>query len=193
VLGMWMIGGGPNPHFALVLGGILERVDQPRLAWQAYQRAQTMADGIWPDPKIREGFVAHCKTRQSSIEQSVPGSNAEVWTRQFDQELAQGRKYQEAYHAYEVARIADGVPLEERTFYDKFYAQNGRIASPVGEQDSVVVPPDGDPGLISKLPAMLLFGGIAAVIGLLVALQSRPTTDEPRTEANSSGRSDVRS
>ena len=43
VIGMWRLGGGANPHFALALGEIMMRVGQRRLAWCAYERAADLA------------------------------------------------------------------------------------------------------------------------------------------------------
>lgn len=44
MLGMWMYGGGPNPHFALAIAGVMERIGQRHLAWEAYARAPTQSE-----------------------------------------------------------------------------------------------------------------------------------------------------
>lgn len=108
IIGMWRLGGGANPHFALALGEIMLRVGQRYIAWCAYERAAGMEERFWPDADVRRQFVAHCRTRQELIEKQLPeGERAELRPR-FRAELAFGQRYQQAYQEYEARRIAGG-------------------------------------------------------------------------------------
>jgi hypothetical protein len=137
IIGMWRLGGGANPHFCLALGEIMLRVGQRHIAWCAFERAVRLADRFWPDRKIREQFIAHCRRRQQAIEDMLP-DRAELRPR-FEAELKHGQEYQRAYQEYEADRIARGVSLDDPHFYDDFHARHGQIASPVGNADLLVV------------------------------------------------------
>ena len=47
IIGMWRLGGGAHPYFALALGEIMLRVGQRYLAWSAYQRSSKQSLN-WP-------------------------------------------------------------------------------------------------------------------------------------------------
>jgi hypothetical protein len=53
IIGMWGLGGGANPHFALALGEMTLRVGQRYLAWGAYDRPARMAERFWPDAAVQ--------------------------------------------------------------------------------------------------------------------------------------------
>src|SRR5262249_41575680 len=67
IIGMWRLGGGANPHFALALGETMMRVGQRHLAWSAYQRAIREAKRFSSDEAIRAKFIEHCKARQTAF------------------------------------------------------------------------------------------------------------------------------
>jgi hypothetical protein len=138
IVGMWRLGGGANPHFALALGEIMMRVGQRYIAWCAYERAATLMDHFWPDPGIQQSFVAHCRARQAIIEQELPETERTALQPRFQAELEHGRHYQEAYQHYEAERIAAGASVEDPHFDEAFFAQHGPIASPPGEADKFV-------------------------------------------------------
>lgn len=141
IIGMWRLGGGANPHFALALGEIMLRVGQRYIAWCAYERAADMEERFWPDGDIRRKFVAHCRARQELIEKQLSdGERAELRPR-FRAELAFGQRYQQVYQEYEARRISEGVPLEAPHFYDAFHAEHDPIASPVGQSDKFFAEP----------------------------------------------------
>jgi hypothetical protein len=139
ITGMWRLGGGANPHFALALGEMMLRVGQRYLAWAAYERASRMADRYWPDASIRKQFVAHCRKRQALLEAGMPEDERSRLQTAFESDLDVGRRYQHASQQYEADRIAAGASLDDPHFYDAFHAAHGSIASRVGPEDSYVV------------------------------------------------------
>lgn len=139
IVGMWRMGAGANPHFALALGEIMLRVGQRYIAWTAYERADRMRGHYWPDPRIRERFGRHCRDRQTLIEQSMPGEAWHAVRARFEQELAHGQDYQRAYQDYEAKRIAAGASPDDPDFYQAFDEQHGSIATPVGAEDKTSV------------------------------------------------------
>ena len=165
VVGMWIYGGGPNPHFAMALGQLMERVGQRRIAWACYARAQAMQERWWPDATIRSALVSHAQERQQAIAAAIaedivkdiaegrpgenaagssadlPGTSAEEIHHSlqaaYEQELALGTAWQAARHAYEAEQIAAGHALDDPHFFDAFQAEHGSIVSPVGRADQV--------------------------------------------------------
>ncbi|QDU64134.1 hypothetical protein Pan216_50230 [Planctomycetes bacterium Pan216] len=180
ILGMWTLGGGPNPHFALALGGLMERVGQRYLAWDAYQRAADMSERFWPDSNIQQSFIDYCYERQQAIEQEMVDEgyakdryaiHAELQTRH-EQELARGQQYQEDYQEFEEGRLREGVPLDHPDFHRPFHEQRGPIASPIGQADLADVPGSNDRVLrIESILGNTMLG--AGIAGLLVALLVR--------------------
>jgi hypothetical protein len=136
-IGMWRLGGGANPHFALALGEIMMRVGQRRIAWCAYERAVRLADRFWPDREIQKRLVEHCRKRQSVIEEQFPDQERNQLRPQFDAELEYGLRYQKSYQAYEEDRIAEGRSIDDAHFYDAFFEGRDPIATPVGDADWV--------------------------------------------------------
>ncbi|HEY7159450.1 MAG TPA: hypothetical protein VH575_36225 [Gemmataceae bacterium] len=164
IIGMWRLGGGANPHFALALGEIMLRVGQRYLAWCAYERAAGMEERFWPDPNIRRKFVAHCRARQELIEKQLPEHERAELRPRFQAELAFGQRYQQAYQDYEARRIADGVALEDPHFYDTFHAEHEPIASPVGQSDKFFAVSSHFE--LPRVPfgSMLFFAGLCAFL-----------------------------
>jgi hypothetical protein len=164
IIGMWRLGGGANPHFALALGEIMLRVGQRYLAWCAYERAAGMEERFWPDSDIRRKFVAHCRARQELIEKQLTESERAELRPRFRAELAFGQRYQQAYQEYEARRIADGVTLEDPHFYDGFHAEHEPIASPVGQSDRILVVPSEYDFPRVPIGSMVFFAGLCAFL-----------------------------
>lgn len=139
IIGMWRMGGGANPFFAVALGEIMLRVGQRNIAWTAYERAALMAKNYSADPEIAAKFLDHCRSRQKLIEETLPQEQVEKLRPQFEKELAYGMRYQKAYQDYETKRIAEGADLNDEHFYDAFYAAQGPIASRSGEEEFLVI------------------------------------------------------
>jgi hypothetical protein len=136
IIGMWRLGGGANPHFALALGEIMIRVGQANIAWCAFERAARMADRFWPNPALQQGLVEHCRRRQREIEETLsPLEQAQLRPR-FQAELQFGLRYQKAYQDYEKDQIGQGKSIEDPHFYDAFHRRHRSIASPVGKADT---------------------------------------------------------
>lgn len=160
IVGMWRMGAGANPHFALALGEIMLRVGQRHIAWTAYERAHGMREQYWSDQRIQEGLGEHCRRRQTIIELSLPAENWSSRREQFEKDLAAGQSYQKAYQAYEAQRLAAGTPVNDQHFYDDFEAVHGPIATPVGNEERLF--------LVEKtyevLPWRLFFAGLLAFL-----------------------------
>jgi hypothetical protein len=139
IIGMWRLGGGANPHFALALGEIMMRVGQRYVAWCAYERAAGMADRVWPDADIQRQFAEHCRRRQQVIEVQLPADEVQLLRPRFEAELAYGQRYQREYQEHEAKRIRAGASLDDPHFYDDFHATHEPIASPVGDEEKFVV------------------------------------------------------
>ena len=162
IIGIWRLGSGANPHFALGLGEIMLRVGQRYIAWCAFERAVTLEDRFWPDLVARQKFVSHCRARQRLIEEQIPSSDRSQLRRRFQGELEFGKAYQRAYQEFEADRITAKVPLDDPHFYDAFHERHGPIASPVGGADRVLVAPR--PPYSERIPysGMVLGAGVSA-------------------------------
>jgi hypothetical protein len=165
IVGMWRLGGGANPHFALALGEIMLRVGQRYLSWCAFERAAGLEESLWPDPEIRRGFVAHCRARQKLIEAQLPAEESRQLRPRFQAEWAFGQGYQKAYQDYEAERLAAGKALDDPHFYDAFNTGHGPIASPVGTSDRILVAPQG-PLMLNGVPLGwgVFFAGLFAFV-----------------------------
>ena len=138
IIGMWRMGAGANPHFALALGQIMELVGQRHIAWSALERAQRLQNGFSRDPAICGKLADRCRELQEVIAMgSLEDNNREERTRRFDQDLSNGQAYQKAYVEYEAKMIAAGVSLDDPHFYDAFESAKGPIATPVGKEEKV--------------------------------------------------------
>ncbi len=176
IIGMWRLGGGANPHFALALGEIMMRVGQRYIAWCAYERAGQMAQFVGP-PAIAEKFAAHCRSRQMTIREELPPAEQSPLRPRFDKELAFGKRYQQAYQDYEAQRIRAGASIDDPHFYDAFQTEHGPIASPSGPEEEYRVQRDGFSlaRAAESLAAMLLGAGLAAfLVAIVVRLLARP-------------------
>jgi hypothetical protein len=166
IIGMWRLGAGANPHFALALGETMLRVGQRHIAWCAYERAAQMSRAVGQDPTPQK-FVEHCRRRQKGIQYSLPPNEVAKLRPRFDAELEHGRNYQQAYQAYEAERIREGASVDDAHFYHAFDAEHGPIASPIGSADKYFSAGEPSP---TQFPwaAMLLFAGLFAVVTSLV-------------------------
>ena len=167
IIGMWRLGGGASPHFALALGEIMMRVGQRYIAWCAYERAADLAPAASKDAEIVRRLVAHCRARQAVIEARLSPDEVAAMRPRYMKELAFGRRYQDDYQAYEARRVADGVSLDDAHFYDAFEAAQVPIASPVGPEDKYIAEHDDFPHPLF-FPIVLLFSGLFALPGALL-------------------------
>jgi hypothetical protein len=181
IVGMWRLGGGANPHFALALSEIMLRVGQRYLAWCGYERTVLLANRYWPDKDIQRQLVEHCRRRQALIEGQLPPDEVAQLRPRFEAELAYGQRYQREYQEYEAKRIAAGLVIEGEHVYDAFHATHKPIASPTGPAEQFLIEehPFKYPPPVS-LPSVLLFAGIFAFAGaLLLRLLSRGRAVNP--------------
>ncbi|QDG53929.1 hypothetical protein FIV42_25250 [Persicimonas caeni] len=173
IVGMWRLGGGPNPHFALTLGGIMERVGRPRLAWAAYERAERLGAG-WPE-SVRAELHKYCGDRKTELQAHL-GESAAALRHVFDAELERGRDFQRKYLRFEREMLADGHSPDHH-LQETFFAKHGRIASTPDDSEKVVVhgwmKPDWRTTL-AALPWAFVLGGF---LGLLRALFYAPVID----------------
>jgi len=184
IIGMWTLGAGPSPHFALALGRIMEDLGQREIAWNAYERAVELKDRFWPavslpnrpDPAICEEMLAICRVRQLGLAQAE-SSDAEAWQnrmrRQHTSELAWGIAFQKAYQDYEAAQIAAGVPLNDPNFYAAFFQNRPSIASAPGLSDDFILKQQEAGSFTDFLPCVVLGSGIAMAIALMLPEGSR--------------------
>ena len=135
IVGMWRLGGGAHPYFAVALGETMLRVNQPFLAWNAFERAARMAGSVWPDPDLQRRFREHCEARQAMIEQELTPEVAARLRPAFSAELAFGEAFQSEYQRYEAEQIVAGKPIDDANFYDAFWSGRPPIATPVGRAD----------------------------------------------------------
>ncbi len=130
IIGMWRLGGGPNPHFALALGEIMLRVGKPKIAWEAYERAIRMGDQFWHKPEVRRKLIEHCRDRQDLLEQALNRTESSLRSA-FDRAM----DWRDAYQSYETKKLKAGHSVDEEDFHKSFFEQHDRIASNHGRQD----------------------------------------------------------
>ena len=169
ILGMWMLGGGPNPHFALALGGVLERMGQRPLAYAAYSRALAMGERFSPKAEVREALITHCEMRRLVLVSDLghfsrrnrhPMSVEEL-EEGYARELARGLAYQRATAEAEAAAIAAGEDIGAGDFLSAFRARQAPIATRPGHEDAYALE-QGGPGL----GVLLCLASIGAWLGL---------------------------
>jgi hypothetical protein len=169
IIGMWRLGGGAHPYFAVALGETMLRVNQPYLAWSAFERASRMADLVWPDAQLQREFRGHCENRQALIERDLPADEVSRLRPAFEKELAFGQSFQKDYEAYEAAQIAAGKSIDDPSFYDTFWFTRPPIASPVRSSDWFQTEPKGWAPSIGGLFA----GAFVFAVGFLMRLRDR--------------------
>lgn len=170
LIGMWTMGGGPNPLSALTLGRTMERVEQPYIAFTAYERALEMKDRLGPTPEIQEKLAAYCNERQKAVAQTQQPDDVAGWMERLRSthkaELAWGRQYQQEYHDYEAKQIAAGVRLDDPHFYDVFFNDRKEIASDPGLADDMYVSEEHAKHWMDVVPLALVGTGV----GMLLAI-----------------------
>ncbi|GDY14167.1 hypothetical protein LBMAG53_30450 [Planctomycetota bacterium] len=144
ILGMWMHGGGANPHFALALGGVLERIGQRRLAVHAYERAVELVDRFSPNYDDRAWLVSHCQARQRALADSINQRGAAAWLAAERDlcriALTEGRQMQAELHRRESALLAAGERPESASIRS-LHTAPGWATAP-GFADDVVIDQD---------------------------------------------------
>jgi hypothetical protein len=177
LVGMWTLGGGPNPHSALALAHVAQQIGQLEIAWDGYERAVELGDAFAPDAAAREALVRHCRAAQAAIARAEAPADPAGWEattrRRHREELAWAHQYQGEYEAWEAGQIERGVPLEAPGFYEEFFKTHPPIASPVGHADELEVHYFKPNGVADALPAGVLGGGLAMLAGALGAKRVR--------------------
>jgi hypothetical protein len=172
IIGMWTLGGGPNAHFALALGRIMQNIGQRQIAWNGYERAVELKDSFWPDPIIRQKFVDICRDRQGEIAKLEDPTHPDAWQQkmraQHLSELAWGLAYQNAYQDFEASQIKAGVPLDDPNFYAKFFQGRPSIASAPGLADDIVVTHLKPTSWVDLLPTLVLGAGLGLALGVVI-------------------------
>ncbi len=138
VLGMWMLGGGANPHSAAALGDVMERMEQRRIAFAAYARALDLKDRFWPEARVRAAWAQRIEGRMQRIAESL-GEPIEALLAEHRAGLAEGEAYQQKQAAFEAKVRAEGGDLLAEGALSPFVAQAGSIASPPGAADTIYV------------------------------------------------------
>ena len=137
MVGIWTLGSGANPHFALAFAHLMEWMGQPAIAWTAYERAFDLAGKFWSDPQVQNQMTIHCQQRQAHLEQLLGTTSSQL--RQLHRaELAYGKGEQSAYQNYESAQIAAGRDPSDPDFYKEFFHGRAPLASDPGEADTIV-------------------------------------------------------
>ncbi len=139
IIGMWVYGGGANPHFALALGDIMEGFGQKRIAWSAYRRAVSMAKRFWPDQEIADNLKQHCEMRMRALEKHMRPDIVAKLEDAYLYELQRGIDYQAAQAAYEHEQIELGKDIHDPSFFEAFNQTHGSIASKIGNSDQLTV------------------------------------------------------
>jgi hypothetical protein len=174
ILGMWMLGGGPNPHFALALGSLMEQVGQRHLAWSAYQRALDLGGDAFP-------WAGRCRERQAVLEKQLlidGGPKRAELLKRYRKELDEGLAYQAAYQDYEADLLTgeDALRVDQPGFYAGFFAEHGEIATPPGSADEIRVRTTkslGGPRPPVLWEVVLLGAGLGGFLGSLIGPRRR--------------------
>ena len=145
VMGMWLQGGGANPHFALCIGQIMERIGQRNIAWSAYARALTMSKRFNGNPEIRQALVDYCRARQDQIlaDWAAEGrpKSREALQLHFEEELDFGESWQRSLWAYQESSSSlknGNDPGDDSSIsIASFTRKHGKVASQDSSKDSV--------------------------------------------------------
>jgi hypothetical protein len=168
MIGMWTLGGGPNPHFALAIARLMEACDERFIAWDAYERACEFPAGFWPTGDASATLIRYCRARQDAIARSIAPTDPAGWQAQqrkaHAEELAWGRAYQQAYQDFERKQIEAGVSLDDPHFYDAFFKDRPSIASAVGHADDIFVTQLQPRYWMDYLPCVTLGVGVCLLV-----------------------------
>ncbi len=138
LLGMWMLGGGANPHSALALGQIMEAMEQRPIAYAAYARALAMKDRFSPDAGTVRLIEALVRGRMADIAGQIDEDEASLQAA-VTVALAEGEAFQQAQADFEAARAADGADVLDPAVQAAFLAGCPPIASKPGQADTVFI------------------------------------------------------
>lgn len=166
MIGMWTLGGGANPHFSLALANNMAIAGQRYIAWTGYERTKRLAKRFWREEKYHKGLIEFCDKTQKRIEMSIPESRAEL-VKEFEEELALGRSFQQDYKAYEIRRLKEGLAPNSEGFYDAFFEGRESIASDPGGYDEIKVrgrTKVGPGGALSAITALILGFGLGVFL-----------------------------
>lgn len=166
-IGIWTLGSGANPHFALFFAHMMERIGQPSIAWNAYERAYDLSAKFWPDPTIQTLLTNHCRDRQLVLEQRL-NLDAEHLRQQHQAELAFGRAEQKAYQTFEVEQIVAGKDPAASDFYADFFRDRAPIASDPGNVDTIAIVEPASPMDVVLMVQAILCSIITLYLGLRV-------------------------
>ena len=190
ICGMWMLGGGANPFFAMTLGEIMARVGENEIAWAAYRRALSMSERYSSDETIRDQFELNCRERMESLEWEIGGSSRSAGTVQrgleerYERELARGLEYRSSLEEFERVQIAAGARVDDPNFYEPFHVANRSPATAVRRMDGVRLDRESHHPAWRYLPAPLLLAGLFSMLGVvsaegLLRLFQRPRRVDP--------------
>lgn len=173
IIGMWLYGGGPNPHFALSLNILMRRVGQPYIAWAACARALEMGERFHPDAEMRAAMVSHCEGSMAELADEMGRPEAELRAI-YDAERAAGSAYRAAQARFEAEAVAEGVDILAPGALEVFFEERGPIASPSGAVDVVFVrgPTQSYP-LVMRLAWVLCFAAAGAWLAVLSGRRRR--------------------
>jgi hypothetical protein len=174
IIGMWRLGGGANPHFALALGETMMHVNQRRLAWAAYQRAILEAKRFSAHEAIRARLIDHCKARQVALDFS--DAESKELAGRFESELQIGQSYQRDYQKFEEEQIAAGKDLDDPHAYDAFHAVHANIATPVGDADFLAV----EEVTLRTKSSLIFAGGALVFVAALLWLRRQRRGRQPK-------------
>lgn len=154
IIGMWLYGGGPNPHFALTLGNLMRGFGQPYVAWAGYARAWQMRDRFGPGAEV---LTAHVKQAMAELTEELGQTEDELWAA-LESEMDAGAAYRGAQAEYEAQHpdvLGDGA-------LDAFFAGRPAIATPPGKADTVFVETPGSEGPFRTWGIALWFAALGA-------------------------------
>lgn len=175
LFGMWVFGGGPNPHSALALAQLAEHAGEGHLAVEGYLRAWAMADRFSADPAMRAWLAAYCERRVGELArrlaQGEPGLTVAELRRRFELELAAGRAFQAARDADETARLAAGADVDDPALAAALAKAHGSIATAPGSEEWVVIERAGGADVLA-LACLATSIGAPLVLAMLEWLRS---------------------
>ena len=172
LIGMWTMGGGPNPYSAIALGSVIERVQQRQIAFNAYERALQMQERMGPTAETRKTLVAFCQKRQKAIAQEHSPADPQAWMDEMRQlhrkELAWGEQYQRDYQQYEAKRIAEGMALDNPKFYEDFFRGRPPVASDPGLADDIYITRTRRRSFRDASPLIAFGAGLGMLVGAML-------------------------
>lgn len=171
LLGMWMFGGGANPHSALAIATICEAVGQRALAAEAYERCLGLAERFAADPAACEALRAHCRARQEVLAAAVAPDAPAAWLerlrRDHAAELAQALARRSALHAAEERQLAAGAQPDDPALDPAVLLGDPPLASDPGTADERWSTPDRQGLRGDGIACAVLAAAAAAWLGII--------------------------